>query len=191
MTSKRARAWNVSETTPKPRHGATNVQWLWCFNNGSAPDSSFNDPAQSYPGDAYVDWAAIDATTGFGPSWDPAGNHWTSFDSTFSSVCAKARAIAPKRPMMAADRFQRRRRQQGQWIDAMSAVLNSGSYPDLKLIRHRLSSGVTTGGPGGHVQRAEQVTDHRVLATLVRDLPVRCSHAERPGDVLQNVLPGR
>lgn len=73
--------------------GATNVQWVWCFNNSSTPNSSFNDPAQSYPGDAYVDWVGIDGYNwGLGPSWDPAGNYWTSFDSLFASAYAKARA---------------------------------------------------------------------------------------------------
>jgi Cellulose binding domain/Glycosyl hydrolase family 26 len=118
--------------------GATNVQWVWCFGNGSVPDSPFNDPAQSYPGDAYVDWVAIDGYNwGFGPSWDPTGNHWTSFNTMFASAYAKARAIAPRRPVMVAETASSEDGgSKAQWINDMSSVLTSGGYPDLKLITY-------------------------------------------------------
>lgn len=114
--------------------GATNVQWVWCFNNGSTPDSSFNDPAQSYPGDAYVDWVGIDGYNwGLGPSWDPTGDHWTSFDSMFASAYAKARAIAPHRPVMIGEvGSSEDGGNKAQWISDMSTALQSGRYPDLK-----------------------------------------------------------
>ncbi|GAA4670228.1 cellulose binding domain-containing protein [Phytohabitans rumicis] len=116
--------------------GATNVQWVWCFNNSSTPDASYNDPAQSYPGDAYVDWVAIDGYNwGLGPSWDPAGNYWTSFESMFASAYTKARAIAPKRPVMIAEvGSSEDGGNKAQWINDMSTALNSGRYPDLKNI---------------------------------------------------------
>lgn len=116
--------------------GATNVQWVWCFNNGSSPDTSYNDPAQSYPGDAYVDWVAIDGYNwGLGPSWDPSGNYWTSFESMFASAYSKARAIAPKRPVMISEMASSEDGgNKTQWINDTSAVLQSGRFPDLKQV---------------------------------------------------------
>ena len=118
--------------------GATNVQWVWCFNNGSTPEASYNDPAQSYPGDAYVDWVGIDGYNwGLGPSWDPAGNHWTSFDSMFASAYARARTIAPRRPVMIGEvGSSEDGGNKAQWINDMSTALQSGRYPDLKLIAY-------------------------------------------------------
>lgn len=116
--------------------GATNVQWIWSFNNGSTPDSSFNDPSRSYPGDSYVDWIGIDGYNwGQGPSWDPSGNHWTSFTSMFANSYAKARTIAPKRPIMVAETAcSEDGGNKAQWISDMSTALKSGGYPDLKMV---------------------------------------------------------
>ncbi len=116
--------------------GATNVQWVWCFANGSVPVASYNDPAQSYPGDAYVDWVAFDGYNwGLAPSWDPAGNYWTSFNTMFASAYATARAIAPKRPVMIAETASSEDGgSKAAWINDMNTQLQSGSYPDLKVI---------------------------------------------------------
>lgn len=116
--------------------GATNVQWVWCFNNSPTPNASYNDPAQSYPGDAYVDWAGIDGYNwGLGPSWDPGGNHWTSFDSMFASAYAQARTIAPRRPVMIGEvASSEDGGSKAQWLNDVSTVLQSGRYPDLKLL---------------------------------------------------------
>lgn len=54
--------------------GATNVSWVWCpyVNNGRLPFKSF------YPGDAWVDWLALD-----GFNWGaPVG--WQTFPKIFS-----------------------------------------------------------------------------------------------------------
>lgn len=116
--------------------GATNVQWVWCFNNSPTPNVAVNDPARSYPGDGYVDWVAIDGYNwGLGPSWDPGGNYWTSFDAMFSSAYAKARAIAPNRPVAIAEvGSSEDGGNKAQWINTMNTDLQSGRYPDLKLI---------------------------------------------------------
>jgi hypothetical protein len=42
------------------RAGAKNVVWVWCPNASSVPSTDWNDPLLAYPGDAYVDWIAID-----------------------------------------------------------------------------------------------------------------------------------
>ncbi|MET7420029.1 cellulose binding domain-containing protein [Dactylosporangium sp. NPDC005555] len=118
--------------------GATNVQWIWCFGNGSVPEASYNDPAQSYPGDAYVDWVGIDGYNwGYGPSWDPTGNHWTNFESMFAGSYTKARTIAPRRPVMIAEvGSSEDGGNKAQWINDMSTALQSGRYPDLKLLAY-------------------------------------------------------
>jgi beta-mannanase len=116
--------------------GATNVQWVWCFNNSPSPATAANDAARAYPGDAYVDWVGIDGYNwGLSPSWDPGGNHWTSFDTVFASAYARARSIAPRRPVMIGEMGSSEDGgSKAQWINDMSAVLQSGRYPDLKLV---------------------------------------------------------
>jgi glycosyl hydrolase family 26 len=118
--------------------GARNVQWVWAFNNGSSPDEAYNDPALAYPGDDYVDWVGVDGYNwGFGPSWDPTGDHWASFDQTFSAAYAKARAVAPKRPVMLAEfASSEDGGNKAQWLADMNAQLRSGAYPDLKLFTY-------------------------------------------------------
>jgi Cellulose binding domain/Glycosyl hydrolase family 26 len=116
--------------------GATNVQWVWTFSNSSTPSASWNDPALAYPGAAYVDWVGIDGYNwGYGPSWDPTGNHWLSFSATFASAYQQARSIAPNRPVTIAEvASSEDGGNKAAWINDMSAQLNSGSYPDLKLL---------------------------------------------------------
>jgi beta-mannanase len=116
--------------------GATNVQWVWCFNNSPSPATAANDAARAYPGDAYVDWVGIDGYNwGLGPSWDPGGNHWTSFDTLFAGAYGRARSIAPRRPVMIGEMGSSEDGgSKAQWINDMSAALQSGRYPDLKLV---------------------------------------------------------
>ncbi|MDQ1295445.1 MAG: hypothetical protein QG608_3330 [Actinomycetota bacterium] len=116
--------------------GGTNVQWIWAFNNGSTPDAGYNDPAASYPGDAYVDWVGIDGYNwGYGPSWDTTGNHWVSFASAFDASYAKARSIAPKRPVTVSEYASSEDGgNKTQWINDMNSALQSGRYPDLKML---------------------------------------------------------
>jgi hypothetical protein len=118
--------------------GARNVQWVWAYNNGSSPDEAYNDPAAAYPGDHYVDWVGIDGYNwGFGPSWDPTGDHWASFDATFATAYAKARAVAPRRPVMLGEfASSEDGGDKAQWFRDMDATLRSGAYPDLKLLTY-------------------------------------------------------
>jgi hypothetical protein len=61
--------------------GATNAVWVWSPNRASIPDEPWNAAVRYYPGDAYVDWVAVDGydrdqvhrrsfTTLFGPLYD-------------------------------------------------------------------------------------------------------------------------
>jgi hypothetical protein len=118
--------------------GGTNVQWVWAYNNGSSPAAAWNDPALAYPGSAYVDWVGVDGYNwGFGPSWDPTGDHWTSFSATFSGAYQQARVIAPDKPVMLAEFASGEDGgNKAAWIADMSTQLKSGSYPDLKLLTY-------------------------------------------------------
>ncbi|HET9658415.1 MAG TPA: cellulose binding domain-containing protein [Kineosporiaceae bacterium] len=118
--------------------GATNVQWVWAFNNGSSPTAAWNDPARAYPGSAYVDWVGVDGYNwGSGPSWDPTGNHWASFSTTFSTAYQNARSIAADKPVMIAEYASSADGgDKAAWFNDMDAQLKSGAYPDLKLLTY-------------------------------------------------------
>lgn len=60
---------------------ATNVKWVWSPNHTSAPDESWNQAVNYYPGDDYVDWIGID-----GYNWGQGD--WQTFTQIFSSAYA-------------------------------------------------------------------------------------------------------
>jgi len=80
--------------------GATKVQWIWCINNDSVPNETWNAPAALYPGDAYVDWMGLD-----GYNWGTGVSYgsWRSFSNLFSSAYDKVQAIAPAKPIIIAE----------------------------------------------------------------------------------------
>jgi len=62
--------------------GVTNVTWVWCPNNGSAPDASWNTYDAYYPGDEYVDWVGMDGYNfGTSQSW----SSWVEFFNIYNS----------------------------------------------------------------------------------------------------------
>ena len=73
--------------------GASNVRWVWCANviyAGSVP------LAQVYPGDAWVDWVALDGYNwGKSQSW----SSWQSFTEVFKESY-DALAVLTTRPLM-------------------------------------------------------------------------------------------
>ena len=69
--------------------GATNVTWVWSPNTayaGSVPISRL------YPGDAYVDWTALDGYN-FGTV---RGSGWQSFEQVFGASISQVRALSSK-----------------------------------------------------------------------------------------------
>jgi Glycosyl hydrolase family 26 len=72
--------------------GATNVTWVWSPNTvfaGSAPLTRL------YPGDAYVDWTALD-----GYNWGTnAASGWQTFEQVFGPSITQVRALSG-RPFM-------------------------------------------------------------------------------------------
>jgi beta-mannanase len=75
-------------------NGVTNATWVWCPNientNESAPLSEF------YPGNAYVDWTAMD---GFNWGTTSQYNTWLTFSQVFGSTYDDIQAITTK-PMI-------------------------------------------------------------------------------------------
>jgi hypothetical protein len=75
------------------QEGATNVRWVWCANvifDGSAP------LAQVYPGDAWVDWVALD-----GYNWGTSQD-WSAWQSLVGVFGQSHNALAAltNKPMM-------------------------------------------------------------------------------------------
>jgi beta-mannanase len=75
--------------------GATNVRWVWSPNEMDSGVPSFQ---QLYPGDAYVNWVAIDGYN-FGST---TNNVWQSFTQVFSQSYTAMVGLTSK-PMMVAE----------------------------------------------------------------------------------------
>lgn len=80
--------------------GATNVKFVWCPNNDSVPNTSANEIRDYWPGDAYVDYIAIDGYNfGTSQSW----SSWRSVDSVFGSAYASVSALSSTKPIFIAE----------------------------------------------------------------------------------------
>jgi len=74
-------AWRHVHDVFKAR-GATNVKFVWCVNNDNVPNTSANQIAKYWPGDAYVDSVALDGYNwGTSRTW----SSWRSFGSVFGA----------------------------------------------------------------------------------------------------------
>jgi hypothetical protein len=76
--------------------GADNVAWVWSVNHEDWPQEYWNWFENYYPGDAYVDWLAVD-----GYNW--GGAEWKSFQQVFDSAFGRLRAITTAKPVMIAE----------------------------------------------------------------------------------------
>ena len=63
-----------------------NVVWVWCPNNGSAPNETWNIPEAYYPGNDYVDWIGFDGYN-FGTTQTWSG--WISFFNIYNPLYQK------------------------------------------------------------------------------------------------------
>ncbi|WP_028489828.1 glycoside hydrolase family 26 protein [Thiothrix lacustris] len=75
-----------------------NVEWVWCMNNFSFDD--INDPTRYYPGDAYVDWTAIDIY-----NWgsNMKYSRWSSFSQLVEPAYNLLTTQYPSKPVMIAE----------------------------------------------------------------------------------------
>jgi hypothetical protein len=76
--------------------GADNVAWVWSVNHEDWPQEYWNSFENYYPGDAYVDWLAVD-----GYNW--GGPEWKSFQEVFAAALGRLRAITTEKPVMIAE----------------------------------------------------------------------------------------
>ncbi|PQV65076.1 PilZ domain-containing protein [Abditibacterium utsteinense] len=103
--------WSISNTQQNPKiwmaayrrvhdrfraAGASNVRWVWCINAESVPDTKWNDPFKTYPGDNYVDAIGIDGYN-FGDTL--AHSRWQSFKEIFAPSYARATKNHPNKPI--------------------------------------------------------------------------------------------
>lgn len=82
------------------RVGATNIKWIWCFNNYPNPDESWNSWELAYPGDDYVDWIGID---GYNWGTTQTWSGWQSFKDMFRDQARDASIKYPNKPVMIAE----------------------------------------------------------------------------------------
>ena len=110
------------------REGATNVRWVWSPNvncGGCTP------LARLYPGDAYVDWLALDGYN-FGTT---DGHTWQSFDQVYRQSYFDILRLSRK-PLMIAElgtveRGSRAGQTKAAWIgDALGAIAKR--YPAVR-----------------------------------------------------------
>jgi hypothetical protein len=74
--------------------GANNVVWVWCPNAQSTPDEEWNQWGRYYPGDAFVDWVAID-----GYNWGTTQS-WSTWQNLADIVRPFYRDYAGRKPIM-------------------------------------------------------------------------------------------
>jgi beta-mannanase len=84
--------------------GATNVKWVWSPYVNCSGCSSLKSV---YPGDAYVDWTALDGYNwGTSQSWSTWQTATQIFQSSYNAILVGTRkkaAIAPNKPYMIAE----------------------------------------------------------------------------------------
>jgi hypothetical protein len=99
---------------------APNVKFAWDVNNGSIPDTATNSIAVYYPGDAYVDYVAVD---GFNFD-DP----WQSWSDVFSSALSQLSTY--KKPIYILSMGSVPGPQKAQWItDGLGTDIKN--YPQV------------------------------------------------------------
>lgn len=78
--------------------GVRNVSWVWCPNNGSSPNETWNRPENYYPGNDVVDWIGLD---GYNWGSTQVWSYWTSYFNTFKGIYDTFKTYG--KPMMVAE----------------------------------------------------------------------------------------
>lgn len=115
--------------------GASNVTWVWCVNATGYPQ--LTPPEQLYPGDAYVDWVAIDGYN-FGAD---GTDGWKTFSQVFKRMYGEIITIAPNKPIMIAEIASSedggplgRPDSKAAWIADAFAVQLPQNFPKIKAV---------------------------------------------------------
>ena len=114
------------------QEGANNVTWVWSIN------TEYSNPYSSnleglYPGDAYVDWVAID---GYNWGTNPAKpDSWKSFAQVFTQTYNHLSQVAPNKPIMLSEFASTEYGgSKASWIsDALGTQIPS-NFPRIKAI---------------------------------------------------------
>ncbi|GAB2816202.1 Ig-like domain-containing protein [Ferruginibacter profundus] len=93
-------AWRRVYGIIKTEKGANNVLWNWCVNGGSWPNETWNQHANYYPGDAYVDWIGFDS---YDKPYNYTPTRYQTVEQTFGPVYDIITAIAPDKPVLVAE----------------------------------------------------------------------------------------
>jgi Glycosyl hydrolase family 26 len=100
--------------------GATNVKFVWCPNNDSVPNTTANKISAFWPGDAYVDYVAIDGyNAGTSQSW----SSWRLFSSVFSASYATVTGLTAKPLFIAETSSVEQGGSKAAWISDMFSVI--------------------------------------------------------------------
>jgi len=109
-----------------------NVKFIWCPNSMSIPQEKWNDIMYAYPGDAYVDFVALDVYNGAGSS-----QVWRSFRKEGIENYFVLTEKLPHKPLLICETASRERRvgetgqNKGEWIKEQSIALKT----DMSKIR--------------------------------------------------------
>lgn len=108
--------------------GATNVKFVWSVNNDSVPSTTANAISAYWPGDAYVDYVAIDGYNfGTGDSWST----WRSFSSVFGTSYSAVTKLTSKPLVITEMGCSTTGGDKTAWITDMFRVLPT-SFPRVK-----------------------------------------------------------
>jgi hypothetical protein len=111
--------------------GATNVSWVWCPN--AEPSSGVAKLASLYPGDAYVDWTAMDGYNWGTNPVKPGG--WKTFSQIFSATYSFIQqSVAPSKPMMVGETASTEYGgSKATWIQEMLTALPA-QFPQIRAL---------------------------------------------------------
>jgi hypothetical protein len=111
--------------------GATNVSWVWCPN--AEPSNSAGELASLYPGDAYVDWTAMDGYNWGTNPVKPGG--WKTFSQIFSATYSFIQqSVAPSKPMMVGETASTEYGgSKATWIQEMLTALPA-QFPQIRAL---------------------------------------------------------
>lgn len=107
--------------------GAT---WVWSPYTRSHPGVSGNEMFDYYPGDAYVDWLAVD---GYNWGGGQEGNGWETFDELFGDTYAKFLSSCGKPIMIAETACAETGGDKALWIADMFSTL-AANYKQVRAL---------------------------------------------------------
>lgn len=105
--------------------GATNVQWVWSPNVSWDAATAFEP---MFPGDAYVDWVALDGYN------NVAWGGWQSFAQIFSGSYQRLTALSPKPVMIAETASAEQGGSKANWITDAFAGQIPHNFPRIRAV---------------------------------------------------------